>query len=379
MVIGATAALQTTGDQSSGQGPEYDGAKEVEEFEKTKAGVKGLVDSGIVSVPKLFLQPVEKLTEEPTQELPDESWDGSGRVTIPVIDLAGLEVEVADRALRASTTWGFFQVVNHGIPLVVMEGMLDGTKRFHEQPMEAKQAWYTRDTKKLVRFYTNGDLLISKVGSWRDSISFDYRDSVLNSDEIPLVFREEVQEYMEHILELRERLCRILSTALGLDKDSLSSIGCMKTATLVSHYYPTCPEPDLTLGAKKHSDPSFLTILLQDSIGGLQILHQGHWVDVIPTQGALLINIGDLMQLITNDKFRSVEHRVLVGRTTPRVSTACFFYPSTENKSKPYGPLKELVSDQNPPLYREISTKEYLAYYRSQGLGGTQAIPHFKL
>ncbi|KAL9272241.1 1-aminocyclopropane-1-carboxylate oxidase-like protein [Drosera capensis] len=81
-----------TGNESSGQELEYDRAKEVKEFENTKAGVKGLVDSGIVSVPRLFLQHVE----EPTRELPEESWDRNGRVRIPVIDLAGLEVEAVD-------------------------------------------------------------------------------------------------------------------------------------------------------------------------------------------------------------------------------------------------------------------------------------------
>lgn len=72
---------------------------------------------------------------------------------------------------------------------------------------------------------------------------------------------------------------------------------CAKGLTLVGHYYPPCPEPHLTLGASKHSDPSFLTIVLQDQIDGLQVLDQNQWVDVPPLPGALVVNIGDLLQV----------------------------------------------------------------------------------
>lgn len=84
-------------------------------------------------------------------------------------------------------------------------------------------------------------------------------------------------------------------------------------------------------------------------------------------------------QLITNDKFKSVEHRVLARQVGPRISAACFFYPSTMNEYKLYGPLKEFVSENNPPIYKETDINEYLEYYRSKGLDGTSALPHFKL
>ncbi|KAL1357523.1 hypothetical protein AAHE18_05G260800 [Arachis hypogaea] len=70
---------------------------------------------------------------------------------------------------------------------------------------------------------------------------------------------------------------------------------------------------------------SFLTVLLQDQVGGLQVLYENQWIDITPIPGALIINLGDLMQLITNSKFVSSKHRVLAQKTGPRVSVACFF------------------------------------------------------
>lgn len=346
------------------------------DFDETKAGVKGILDSGALKIPNIFVHPPENLLKNPSPGTCNLN------LQVPVIDLDGFEggkqVKISE-IREASESWGIFQLVNHGIPVSVLDEVIEGVKWFHEQPRELKMQWYSREHKQPVKFYSNGDLYVSKAVNWRDSLSCHYADGALDPNALPLVCRGAIENYMEMIMKLKKTLAELLSEALGLGTDYLESIDCMKTATLVCHYYPSCPEPDLTLGATKHSDPSFLTILLQDSKGGLQVLQRNQWVDVKPVKGALIIHIGDLMQLVTNDKFKSVEHRVLAAPIGPRISAACFFYPSTANRCKPCGPIKELLSEKGAPIYRETNHKEYMDYYRVKGLDGTSSLTFFKL
>jgi 2,4-dihydroxy-1,4-benzoxazin-3-one-glucoside dioxygenase len=97
----------------------------------------------------------------------------------------------------------------------------------------------------------------------------------------------------------------LLSESLGLSSDHLREMGCAESLSVVCQYYPPCPEPHLTFGHKSHTDPGFLTVLLQDGMPGLQVLvdrsggaggGRGTWVDVPHVPGALMINIGDLLQ-----------------------------------------------------------------------------------
>ncbi|CAN4117316.1 unnamed protein product [Withania somnifera] len=324
----------------------YDRKAELQDFDETKAGVKGLVDAGITKVPRIFVQP---------SKIGDSTTHTKKKFSFPTIDFDGIKEDpikrkkIVQEVSLASETWGFFQVINHGIPSHVLEEMKDGVIRFFEQDTEVKKQWYTRNRAK-------ENLYITAILIWIFSLS--------NTNQV---------------MKLGDTLFELLSEAIGLGPNHLKDMGYSEGLKALGHYCSPCPQPELTLGTSKHADNDFLTVLLQDNICGLQVLHQNHWVDVPPTPGALVVNIGDILQLISNDKFKSVDHRVLANKVGPRVSLACFFMTNFVATQRLYGPIKELISEHNPPKYRETTIKKFTTYFHSKGLDGTSTLLHFRL
>jgi hypothetical protein len=146
--------------------PEYDRASELKAFDDTKLGVKGLVDAGVTEIPRIFYSPPDDM---------DNSASGDTQFSIPVIDVQGIEKDVIKRkeiveSIRdASETWGFFQLVNHGIPVSVLEEMKEGVRRFYEQDAQVKKEFYTRDPLRPVVYNSNFRLYSAPATNWRDS------------------------------------------------------------------------------------------------------------------------------------------------------------------------------------------------------------------
>ncbi|CAN1131104.1 1-aminocyclopropane-1-carboxylate oxidase homolog 3 [Linum perenne] len=341
--------MQQQQKEESGAGAGYDRKSELKAFDETKRGVKGLVDAGITRIPRIFHTP----------QRPSSDDGRRGGFIFPIIDLGGINApgirkEIVGRIMEASATWGFFQVVNHGISATVLEDMLNGARSFFEQDYEEKKEFYSRDFSKKIGYYTNFYLYNSPFIDWRDTIYFNMAPHSPSPQELPRVCREIVTDYSKEVMKLGELLLELLSEGLGLASDYLKEeMECAKGLRTICHYYPPCPEPDLTLGLNQHVDKDFITLLLQDQVGGLQ--------------------------LISNDKYVSVEHRVLANNRAARVSVACFFSTFLAPNPKMYGPIKELLSEEDPPKYKETTIPEYVSYYNKKGLDGTSALLHFKL
>ncbi|GAA0149165.1 oxidoreductase [Lithospermum erythrorhizon] len=286
MVVERKKSIQDGGEEY------YDRKSELIAFDETKAGVKGLVDAGVTTVPRIFIHPPEKTSANNNKQL-----------NFPVlIDLDGIEQDsirrkqVVESIRDAAGSWGFFQVVNHGVATKILQEMINGTRRFFKQDVEVKKQWYTRDNTRKVVHNSNFDLYHSPAANWRDTIYCPMAPNPPKPQELPEVCRDIMIEYSEQLMKLGCKLLILLSESLGLNPNHLLDIGCAEGLNLLCHYYPACPQPELTMGTTKHSDNSFITILLQDALGGLQVLHDDQWVDVPPNPDALVVNIGDFLQ-----------------------------------------------------------------------------------
>ncbi|MED6159379.1 Scopoletin 8-hydroxylase [Stylosanthes scabra] len=134
-------------------------------------------------------------------------------------------------------------------------------------------------------------------------------------------------------------IVEVLIENLGvkLEESRIEVLYSMKQIQL--NYYPPCPNPDLTVGVGRHSDIGAITVLLQDDIGGLYAKHNNdeEWLEIPPIPGALVIFIGDTIEILSNGKYKSAEHRVRTTSTKSRVSVALFYFPKPTEK---IGPLE---------------------------------------
>ncbi|XP_074263228.1 1-aminocyclopropane-1-carboxylate oxidase homolog 4-like [Silene latifolia] len=369
-------SMINNGQQPTPTEPEYDRRKEAEEFERTKLGVKGLVDSGITRIPRIFQHPPETLFDY------QQAVENDHTHLIPVIDMSQTNHnELVDQIRDAATKFGFFQVVNHGVAPSLLRRMITAIKAVHEVSAEEKMGYFRRDIVNTgigFGFYSNHDLFHSKAASWRDSISVRMGPTPVNPDDIPGVCRNEVMEWEKEVKQLGEQLVGLLSEGLGLSTNRLKGMTYLGRIAMVGQYYPYCPEPNKTVGLSSHTDLGMLTILIQDQVGGLQVKHDNKWINLKSVDGALVVNIGDLFQILSNDKYKSGEHRVYANPwRKPRVAIGTFFSPGSDEDL--FGPLEELISPENPILYKQLNFSELLKKFLTRESNSKSMATQFRL
>ncbi|GKC07444.1 feruloyl CoA ortho-hydroxylase 1-like protein [Tanacetum coccineum] len=335
-------------------------------------GVKGLSELKIKTLPELFIQPLEKRLDMSKV---------AHKESIPVIDMSNYEdPEVMDSICDAAEKWGFFQIVNHDVPLSVLEDVKKATYRFFDLPADEKKKYlFNNSPTKNVRLLTSFIPEVDKVLEWKDYLTCFY----VSDDEAmafwPSVCRDQVLEYMNKSESLIKRLLEILIKRLGITNlDETNQPFLMGSRRMNLNYYPICPNPELTVGVGGHSDVSTLTVLLQDETGGLYVrkLDSDNWVHVPPIKGSLTINIGDALQIMSNGRYKSIEHHVVANRHENRISVPIFVNPRPNDV---IGPLPEVIKRGDKALYKQVLYSDYVKHFYRKSHNGKDTIDFAKV
>ncbi|XP_054788994.1 flavonol synthase/flavanone 3-hydroxylase-like [Prosopis cineraria] len=283
------------------------------------------------------------------------------QLEVPTIDFSNPdEEELVSQIVDASSHWGMYQIVNHGIPREVIANLQAVGKAFFELPQQEKEliakipgsveGYGTLLQKEIQGKKGWVDHLFHKV--WPPS-AINYRFWPIN----PPSYRAANEEYVKKLHGVVEKLFKSLTRGLGLQGNELwEAAGGDKLEYLLKiNYYPPCPRPDLALGVPPHTDMSTFTILVPNEVQGLQAFRDGHWYNVSYIPNALVIHIGDQIEIMSNGKYKAVYHRTTVSDKT-RMSWPVFLEPPSDHV---VGPLPALINDQNPPKFKSKTYGDY--------------------
>lgn len=185
--------------------------------------------------------------------------------------------------------------------------------------------------------------------------------------------REVYQEYCDAMARLALDVTEVLAAALGLRRGALRGVFAGGDSIMRLNHYPACRQPHLTLGTGPHRDPTSLTLLHQDDVGGLQVRLAGDgggeaWRAVRPRSDAFVVNIGDTFAALTDGRHASCLHRAVVSGGGARRSLAFFLNPPLDRVVRPPAALLRL-EEGRPRAFPDFTWREFLDFtqkhYRS--------------
>ena len=291
---------------------------------------------------------------------------------IPAIDVSRLDGSPAERrACAAEIGWacreiGFFHIVNHGIGDWFRQRLFDTAERFFAcDPVEKMRVALSAESGFVGYFPLKAEVTDKALGGDpKEGFDISFGATAANRwPDNPPEMRDTLTEYYTVMAELGRTLSRGFALALDLPEHFFAAKLDQPTAILRLLHYPPVPSiadpgslPPTGCGA--HSDYGYLTILAQDGQGGLQVETQArHWVDVPPIQNAFVCNIGEMMALWTNDRFRATPHRVVRIAPGSRYSVPFFFHPNPDVLIETLPTCRDTAS---PPLLAPITSGDYL-------------------
>lgn len=286
---------------------------------------------------------------------------------IPIIDLRQDEATLVSQLQYACEVVGFMQVVGHGVSTELQLKHMEMQRRFFQLPDHIKtrialsdenpvRGWFGKggedldqvlqeqvdkaEGQKIVQqsrkdnkeaLDTNG-VPWSRPRGGAVAAMFGMPSQLPAEEELP-GFREVIDQYAKDMFQLARRLLSLMALVLGLPRDFFEQHLTAPVAThRLLHYWPL-KDFNTEIGVGEHTDYGLLTILKQDSVGGLQVLNakDSIWVHCCPVDDAFVVNLGDMMSRWTASRFKSTVHRVVNVSPEERYSVPYFLEPNMDS------------------------------------------------
>ncbi|NP_001292962.1 gibberellin 2-beta-dioxygenase-like [Jatropha curcas] len=284
---------------------------------------------------------------------------------IPVIDLK--DPEAKTRIVEACQEFGFFKLVNHGVPFEFMTRLEYLAMNFFNLPQSEKDKAGPPDPFGYgnKRIGPNGDVGWIEYLLLNTNPQVNCNKTLSIFQEYPQNFRSAVEDYILEVKRMTYEVLELMADGLGIEPRNVLSklVSDEKSDSCFRlNYYPPCPELQALsgrnlIGFGEHTDPQIISVLRSNNTTGLQIcLRDGTWVSVPPDQTSFFINIGDALQVMTNGRFRSVKHRVLADDMKSRISMIYFGGPPLSEKIAPF---PSLLAEGEEGLYEQFTWYEY--------------------
>ncbi|PHU16209.1 hypothetical protein BC332_17414 [Capsicum chinense] len=296
---------------------------------------------------------------------------------------------------QACRDWGLFRLVNHGIQVTLLNQIEEYAKKLFSLPYETKMSLFSsgnpsnnskgqpgicvesgegsnpsnNNVNPISYFWgtpaltPSGAALLAAQNNdpqentnnqslqWIEgfNVSLTQLSNVHYQDLLLETFRCLLEEYGKEQARVATEIFKIL----GPFQSNYLSID---TGILRVYRYPRCFEPERTWGIDVHTDSSVLSIIHQDDVGGLQVYKDHQWFDVNPIPNTLIVNIGDMLQAMSDDRYTSVKHRVKVNKNKERISIGYFVFPEegTVIRSTKYNPFS--YADFRAQVQRDLKT-----------------------
>ncbi|KAL5081409.1 hypothetical protein RYX36_009830 [Vicia faba] len=338
--------------------------------------VQELAKNNISEIPQRYIQSqLEELVINETDNV----------LEIPVIDMNKLlSLEFGSEELAklhlACKDWGFFQLVNHGVSSSLMEKIKLEIQDFFNLPLsEKKKFWQTEQH--MEGFGQAFVLSDEQKLDWADMF---YMTTLPKHSrmphlfpQLPLPIRDTFEHYSIEMQKLSIIIVEYMEKALKVDEKEMSIMFEDGIQLMRINYYPPCPQSEKVIGIAPHSDGSGLTILLQlNEVEGLQVKKYGKWIPVKPLPNAFIINIGDILEIITNGIYQSIEHRATVNTAKERLSIATF---CTTKYNGEIGPATSFVTEETPARFKRIGLEEHLKNMFASKLDGKSCLDAMRI